>query len=921
MKYLAYCRKSTDEKDKQVLSIDQQLSELKEFAEKENLEIVDFLTEAQTAKVTGRPIFNSLIKRIEKGEVQGIISWNPDRLARNSVDGGKIIYLLDTGELQSLKFPTHWFENTPQGRFMLSIAFGQAKYYVDNLSQNVHRGLKYKIKTGVWPAKAPMGYRNDRNSKSIVVYEPEARPLKKAFELYSTGKYALDDIGAFLFEHGMKNKYSGGQLNDSNLRRVLMRPFYTGYMVFRGEMFKGTHTPLISKELFDKVQIVRKQRGYYHQNKSKRYDFAFTGLIKCHYCNCSITAEHRPFFFPRTNHKADYIYYHCTKKKGECLQKGYTREEILEVQFREIIKSLSVSQGWATQMNNFLVQDVETQKIEDKNKSVSLETEISQTEQKLDTLLEAYLDTVIDSESYIKKKNELMEKKQNIVSIQKQLSSDNPNWIEGVKDFIDCAQMCAKIARAENNCHDLSIMAKKVGSKYFLKDRKIEFCLNFPYNLLAANGGAASQLRNFVPTLAFGQSKYYVDNLSQNVVRGLHYKLKQGIWPTIAPYGYKNDRNTRGIILEPIISKIIKISFERFAKGETTTIKGVQDLFIKSVVLGKFGKPVSFSKIKKMLSNPFYFGLMNYGKDSVMGTHTPLVSKRNFDLVQEKLAKRDNKRPHTNNFPFTGFIKCAECGSYITAEKHFKNYPKTRGEIEYTYYRCTKKKKSCSQLYLNSTNLETQLRDIVGSLSLKELWANKLLEMLKKDEEKEVKFAKRELTKLSFSLDIIEKKLDKLLEGYLEEIVESQNYLSKKKELLQTKALIQEKIDEVRKEGTIWVEPMRVFLKEAVETAKIAHENNNCKDLAIFAKKVGSNYLLKDKRISFSPNSPHDLLASPAFDASKMTLTQYLCRGEESNLHGVLSPLVFETSLSTIPAPRLRVNYIRIGVCFYPIQR
>ena len=111
---------------------------------------------------------------------------------------------------------------------MLSIAFGQAKYYVDNLSQNVHRGLKYKIKTGVWPARAPMGYRNDRNIKSIVLYEPEAKPLRKAFELYSTGKYALDNIGKFLFEQGMKNKYSGGQLNDSNLRRVLMRPFYTG---------------------------------------------------------------------------------------------------------------------------------------------------------------------------------------------------------------------------------------------------------------------------------------------------------------------------------------------------------------------------------------------------------------------------------------------------------------------------------------------------------------------------------------------------------------------------------------------------------------------------------------------------------------------------------------------------------------------
>ena len=492
MKYIGYCRKSTDEKDKQVLSIDQQLSELKEFAEKENLEIVDFLTEAQTAKILGRPVFNSLVKRLEKGEAQGIVSWNPDRLARNSVDGGKIIYLLDTGELQSLKFPTHWFENTPQGRFMLSIAFGQAKYYVDNLSQNVHRGLKYKIKQGVWPARAPMGYRNDRNTKSIVVYEPEARPLKKAFELYATGKYALHDIGAFLFEHGMKNKYSGGQLNDSNLRRVFMRPFYTGFMVFKGEMYEGTHEAIIDKALFDKVQIVRKQRGYFHQNKSKRYDFAFTGLMKCRYCNCSITAEHRPFFFPRTNHKADYIYYHCTKKKGFCIQKGYTREEKLETQFRNIIQSLSVSQFWVDQMNNFLMQDIEAQKIEDKNQSLRLTTDITQTEQKLDKLLEAYLDTVIDSDSYIKKKNELMERKSFLNGKTKELTSENPVWIEGVKEFIDCAQKCAKIARAENNCPDLSIMAKKVGSNFFLMNRRLSANLNYAFAALSAEAGAAS---------------------------------------------------------------------------------------------------------------------------------------------------------------------------------------------------------------------------------------------------------------------------------------------------------------------------------------------------------------------------------------------------------------------------------------------
>ena len=125
IKYIAYCRKSTDEPDRQILSIEAQVAELEEFAAKENLKIISFVTESKTAKEPGREKFAHVLEMIENGQAAGVISWHPDRLARNSIDGGKIIYLLDTGKLQSLKFPTHWFENTPQGKFMLNIPLYQ----------------------------------------------------------------------------------------------------------------------------------------------------------------------------------------------------------------------------------------------------------------------------------------------------------------------------------------------------------------------------------------------------------------------------------------------------------------------------------------------------------------------------------------------------------------------------------------------------------------------------------------------------------------------------------------------------------------------------------------------------------------------------------------------------------------------------
>ena len=162
-KFFLYARKSTDVEDKQVLSIEAQLQELRDYAKRENIEIYAEIVENQSAKIPGRPIFNEMMKSIEKGDADSILSWHPDRLARNSIDGGKIIYLLDTGKLASLKFPTFWCDSTSQGKFMLNMAFGQSKFYVDSLSENTKRGLRQKVRNGDYPTLATVGYINDSN--------------------------------------------------------------------------------------------------------------------------------------------------------------------------------------------------------------------------------------------------------------------------------------------------------------------------------------------------------------------------------------------------------------------------------------------------------------------------------------------------------------------------------------------------------------------------------------------------------------------------------------------------------------------------------------------------------------------------------------------------------------------------------------
>jgi DNA invertase Pin-like site-specific DNA recombinase len=486
VKYIAYCRKSTDEKDKQVLSIEAQIAELKEFAKRENLSISEFITEAKTAKVPGREQFALVLKKIEKGEANGILSWHPDRLARNSIDGGKVIYLLDTGKLLDLKFPSFWFESTPQGKFMLSIAFGQSKYYVDNLSENVKRGNRQKLRNGVWPSKAPYGYLNNPKTRGINVDEEKSKIVKKAFQLFAEGGKSFVEISNFLHKFGIK-KLDGKPVKVDQVKNMLSNKFYIGILRYAGEYYQGSHKTFINKKLFDEVQ---KQIEKIERPRQHGHNFAFAGLAICGECGAAITAEQHVKKYKNGTGQT-FIYYRCTKKLKPCNQK-YVSETDLEPQIRKIVGDCGLYEGWEPYFEKWVVEAEEKDRIESESEAQKVETEIQEMEMKLNRLLDGYLDQVIEPEIYKQKKNELFEEKLKLEEKKSQIAKNGTVWLEPMREFVNCALQAQKVARAENNCHELSLMAKKVGSNFFLKERRLSATLDFPFAALSAEAGAAS---------------------------------------------------------------------------------------------------------------------------------------------------------------------------------------------------------------------------------------------------------------------------------------------------------------------------------------------------------------------------------------------------------------------------------------------
>ena len=473
-----YARKSTESEDRQVLSIESQINELTDYAKKMNWNIIEIFSESKSAKAPGREVFNRLYDSIQRGKIDELLCWKLDRLARNPVDGGALIWAMEENKLKHIHTPQRSFFNSGNDKFWLQLEFGMAKKYVDDLSDNVKRGLKTKVEKGWYPSKAPLGYLNDKDNKAIVPDPKRFSIVRALWDLMLTGSYTAPQVLKIGTEkYGLRTKtYKSGGGNPvaySYIYEMFRNPFYYGYFKYWNKVYKGKHKPMVSKEEFDKVQEIMSSDL---TTRPKSYDFAYTGLMKCGECGAAITAEHK------TNHRYNckYVYYHCTKRKQKCGQK-YIQEPELTGQISTFLDTIAIENS----VFDFIVNIIQKQKdiILSKNEAIinSLINGIAETEKSLDELLTIKLRKLLSDQDFAERKEQL---EQELIGLKYQLrkTKENPNFVseKSIEVFKFASKIKTDFKQGSNN--KKKAILKKVGSNLTITDKKLLILAKEPFD-------------------------------------------------------------------------------------------------------------------------------------------------------------------------------------------------------------------------------------------------------------------------------------------------------------------------------------------------------------------------------------------------------------------------------------------------------
>lgn len=502
-KYLAYYRKSTDTEDKQVLSLDDQKRIVRDYAKHNNLHIATEEKESFSAKKLGRPIFNKVIELLKSNKYNGVIAYKADRLTRNYHDLGLLTDLIES-DIEVWATDYGCYKNTANDKTMIGLNTVMAKRKIDDLSEDTKRGMEGRAQNGWWPGWAPLGYLNidiqgrisgkqynSDKQKALEALGRELHPIevdpfigpiiKRGFELYYYEDYSVNSLALKLTKEGLLSR-TGKVITKSALHAVLSNPFYYGVMKYKGEFQKANHQRLIDKNTF--LAIQDKLAGKTHpNNRSQKLDFTYKGIMFCGECGCAITAESRKKVQKNGNvHK--YVYYHCTKSKGNCSQ-PHIEEKPLEKQLSELFANFFVTESQVNEISKKLgelfLEDIEYQE----NQEMQLKTRLTKLSTEKKNLFRKMISGEIeDKEMYTELKNDIEGELYTIQEKLDNIKQHSTNWLEQSSNLLYLAQHAQELF-LEGTKEEKQTLINCVASNLFLRDKNVEFELKKPFVYLS----------------------------------------------------------------------------------------------------------------------------------------------------------------------------------------------------------------------------------------------------------------------------------------------------------------------------------------------------------------------------------------------------------------------------------------------------
>lgn len=524
VKYFAYCRKSSEDSQRQIASIDDQIQAITKIIASEGLNLVakPFMEE-KSSKAPGRLIFNDMLDRIDKGEADGILCWDIDRLYRNPVDEGRLRWMLQRGIVQVIRTPYRQFYPEDAG-LLMGVEGGRATDYVIRLSKNVKRGLRSRVSKGWRPSLAPIGYQNIgiKGDKQIIPDEKTFSIVREIWDNVLTGVYSVrESVKIATEKRGLKTTVrrclGGKPINMAQAYKMLADPFYYGYFLWSNEdtgemeLVKGSHTPMVTENEFKRVQIFLGRKG---KAQPKTKEFAFTGLIRCGECNGSVTAEEKQQVICTgcknkfsNAHRTDcpkckldilsmdnptvlkYTYYHCTKKHCKSCSQGSITLKDLENQFKGELEKITIDDEYLKIALDYLSEKQNSAGKIELDSRVSLQEKYDICQKRLLSLNKEYTSPqnsdygIFGPEEFKKLKAELLKE---IAQVEGELKVVKEDFEESLEETRKVFEFCT-YAKHHFNTDDLKkkrSIFSTIGSNITIKDKKLSIERLHPYLLI-----------------------------------------------------------------------------------------------------------------------------------------------------------------------------------------------------------------------------------------------------------------------------------------------------------------------------------------------------------------------------------------------------------------------------------------------------